>query len=81
VPQRRADRAVRRQAAGTGQLHQPGRRRADLLHRRFGGRPRDYHDQFGCGIGPDGTIGWTGFPSRPDRSRTRSGSRPAPTRP
>jgi hypothetical protein len=23
----------------------------------FGGKPSDYHDQFGCGSGPDGTIG------------------------
>jgi hypothetical protein len=23
----------------------------------FGGKPADYHDYFGCGIGPDGTVG------------------------
>jgi hypothetical protein len=23
----------------------------------FGGKPSDYHDFFGCGIGPDGTVG------------------------
>ena len=29
----------------------------------FGGKPADHHDYFGCGIGPDGTIGCDRVPN------------------
>jgi hypothetical protein len=43
----------------------------------FGGKPADYHDFFGCGVGPDGTVGCDRVP-QPDRYPALFVTYPAP---
>jgi hypothetical protein len=41
----------------------------------FGGKPADYHDYFGCGVGPDGTVGCDRAPA-PTRYRSLDATYP-----
>jgi len=43
----------------------------------FGGKPSDYHDYFGCGIGPDGRVGCDRVPN-PDEYPSLNATYPPP---